>query len=269
MRRYADLVRAIAIDPIGIAAREAGIKSAVGSPIVVEGHLWGVVTATSTEGPLPPGTEARLASFTELIGTAIANAKCSAELAASRARIAAAAHEERRRVVRDLYGGAQHRLVQTVMTLKLAQQALDRGGDDAPDLLPAPVEATASFVVAEALTNMARHFSAGRAGVVARIDDGMLRVEVPDDGVGGAITDGTALVGLADRLALLDGGIRRRRPQGWRVATEACQSAGRRWAVRRARGRAAGTAAVSRAGGPAVRSGRRCGRSRRGRERSS
>ena len=64
-----------ATDPIGVAAREAGIKSAVGCPIVVEGHLWGVITATSNEGPLPPGTEARLASFTELVATAIANAK--------------------------------------------------------------------------------------------------------------------------------------------------------------------------------------------------
>ena len=51
-----------ATDPIGVTAREAGIKSAVGSPVVVKGHLWGVMTATSTEGPMPPGTEARLAS---------------------------------------------------------------------------------------------------------------------------------------------------------------------------------------------------------------
>ena len=44
-----------ATDPIGVAAREAGIKSAVGSPVVVKGHLWGVITATSTEGPLAAG----------------------------------------------------------------------------------------------------------------------------------------------------------------------------------------------------------------------
>ena len=69
-----------ATDPIGVAAREAGMKSAVGSPIVVEGHLWGVMTATSTEGPLPPDTEARLASFTELVATAIANAKSQGAL---------------------------------------------------------------------------------------------------------------------------------------------------------------------------------------------
>lgn len=64
-----------ATDPIGVAAREAGYQSAVGSPIVVEGNLWGLISATSTEGPLPPGTETRLASFTELVATAIANAK--------------------------------------------------------------------------------------------------------------------------------------------------------------------------------------------------
>jgi signal transduction histidine kinase len=70
-----------ATDPIGVAAREAGIKSAVGSPVVVEGHLWGVMTATSTEGPLPTDTEARLASFTELVATAIANAESGDALA--------------------------------------------------------------------------------------------------------------------------------------------------------------------------------------------
>jgi signal transduction histidine kinase len=82
------------------------------------------------------------------------------------------------------------------------------------DRLPAPVEATAYFVVAEALTNMAKHASAGHAEVVARIEDGMLRVEVHDDGVGGASPDGTGLVGLADRLAVLDGRLEIDSPPG-------------------------------------------------------
>jgi signal transduction histidine kinase len=64
-----------ATDPIGVSARETGVKSAVGSPIGVEGHLWGLVTAASTEWLMPPDTEARLASFTELVATAIANAE--------------------------------------------------------------------------------------------------------------------------------------------------------------------------------------------------
>jgi GAF domain-containing protein len=67
---------------VGAAAREAGYRSAVGTPITVEGHLWGVMSAASTEEqPLPADTEARLASFTELVATAIANAESRAGLA--------------------------------------------------------------------------------------------------------------------------------------------------------------------------------------------
>ena len=71
--------------------------------------------------------------------------------------------------------------------------------------LPAAVEATAYFVVAEALTNVAKHARAGRATVAARVEDDTLRVLVRDDGVGGARPDGSGLLGLADRLAVLDG----------------------------------------------------------------
>jgi signal transduction histidine kinase len=68
--------------PLGVAARELGVRSAVGTPIVVEGGLWGVVIAGSTlEELLPADTEARLGSFTELLATAIANADSRAGLA--------------------------------------------------------------------------------------------------------------------------------------------------------------------------------------------
>jgi signal transduction histidine kinase len=74
--------------------------------------------------------------------------------------------------------------------------------------LPTAVEATAYFVVAEALTNVAKHARAGHAEVMARIEDGTLAVEVRDDGVGGARPEGSGLIGLADRLAVLDGRLR-------------------------------------------------------------
>jgi signal transduction histidine kinase len=74
--------------------------------------------------------------------------------------------------------------------------------------LPAAVEATAYFVVAEALTNVAKHARAGRASVAARVVDGTVRVQVRDDGIGGARPDGSGLLGLADRLAVLDGRLR-------------------------------------------------------------
>ena len=71
--------------------------------------------------------------------------------------------------------------------------------------LPPAVEATAYFVAAEALTNVAKHARAGHAAVAAHVEDHTLRVLVRDDGVGGAQPDGSGLLGLADRIAALDG----------------------------------------------------------------
>jgi PAS domain S-box-containing protein len=249
--------------------RAERVRSSLASPIVVEGELWGAISTGLRERRVAAGMERRLADFTELVATAISNLQARAELAASRARIAAAADDERRRVVRDLHDGAQQRLVHTVITLKLAQQALANGTENGPLLvqeaiahaeqataevrelahgilpavlthgglpagidalasrapvrveidvpvgrLPAPIEATAYFVVAEALTNVAKHASAGHAEVVARIKNRVLRVEVRDDGVGGASPAGTGLVGLADRLAVFDGRLEVDSPPG-------------------------------------------------------
>src|SRR5580692_4816242 len=111
--------------PPGDLARKLGIRSAVGVPVSVEGRLWGVMAVTSTrEEPLPAGTEARLAGFTELVATAIAKAEAQAALAASRARIVATADAARRRIERDLHDGAQQRLVSLALQLRAAQAAL-------------------------------------------------------------------------------------------------------------------------------------------------
>jgi signal transduction histidine kinase len=62
--------------------RRAGIRSTVGTPIVVAGRIWGAMVVSTTEqDPLPPGTEARLADFTELLATAIENAESREALA--------------------------------------------------------------------------------------------------------------------------------------------------------------------------------------------
>ena len=71
--------------------------------------------------------------------------------------------------------------------------------------LSAAIESTAYLVVAEALTNVAKHAHARHAEVTARIEHGILTVHVKDDGVGGARADGGGLIGLVDRLAALDG----------------------------------------------------------------
>jgi len=103
-------------------ARQPGLRSAVAGPIVVEGRLWGVMAAGWTEsGRLSAEVEGRLAQFTELVATAIANADSRVELAASRARVVAAADETRRRIERDLHDGTQHRLVCLALDLRAAE----------------------------------------------------------------------------------------------------------------------------------------------------
>jgi PAS domain S-box-containing protein len=258
---YADATGAI-----GRTFSALGVRAGAGAPIIVDGRLWGVMGAAATE-PLPPDAESRIGEFTELVATAIANVEARSALTASRARIVAAADEERRRVVRDLHDGAQQRLVHTVIKLKMAQRALERDAGDAPSLvtealehaqratdelrelahgilpavltrgglragvealasrtpvtvrldvcadrLPAPIEAAAYLVVAEALTNVAKHAHAANAAVAARIEDETLRLEVRDDGVGGVRPEGSGLQGLADRLAALDGRLEFKSP---------------------------------------------------------
>jgi PAS domain S-box-containing protein len=114
-----------ATGPLASLARTSGIRSAAGAPIVVDGRLWGVMGATTSQpDPLPVGTESRLAKFTELVATAIANADGRAELTASRARIVAATDESRRRFERDLHDGVQQRLVSLGFELRAAEAAL-------------------------------------------------------------------------------------------------------------------------------------------------
>jgi len=112
------------------AAREMSWHSSVGAPVIVEGSLWGALAVVSTsDRPLPLDTEQRLAEFTELVATAIANAESRAELDASRARIVATADATRRRIERDLHDGAQQQLVSLALELRAAQAAAPELGE--------------------------------------------------------------------------------------------------------------------------------------------
>jgi signal transduction histidine kinase len=114
--------------PLGAGIRAAGLRSAIGTPIIVEGRLWGTISVASRrEQPLPADTEARLVSFTELVATAIANTDSRAQLMASRARIVAAADETRRRIERDLHDGIQQHLVSLLLDLRKVQQVVPPG----------------------------------------------------------------------------------------------------------------------------------------------
>jgi signal transduction histidine kinase len=98
----------------------------VGAPVVVDGEVWGALIAgTDQPAPLPARTEDRVASFAELIATAVANATAHDELLASRARIVTTAQETRRRLARDLHDGAQQQLVAALIALQLADQRFD------------------------------------------------------------------------------------------------------------------------------------------------
>jgi signal transduction histidine kinase len=241
----------------------AGVTAMVAVPVVVEGRIWGGLASTTSGNPPPAYTEDRLAQFAQLAAAAIANAENRAKLRASRARVVATADETRQRLQRDVHDGAQQRLVQTVLALKLGLDAATRG-EDPVDLvrealehaeratvelrdivqgilpaalsrgglragidslvgasavpvdvdliampherLPSEVEVTAYFVVAEALTNVAKHARAARAQVSVAREADVLVVEVGDDGVGGADPRrGSGLTGLLDRVDALDG----------------------------------------------------------------
>jgi signal transduction histidine kinase len=115
--------------PVGEAVRELGIRAAVGGPVSVEGRLWGSLGVES-RAALPPGTEARLARFTELAATAIANAEAQEALTASRARIVATADATRRRIERNLHDGAQQHLVCLALELRAAEATAPPGAGE-------------------------------------------------------------------------------------------------------------------------------------------
>jgi GAF domain-containing protein len=104
--------------------RRTGVRSAVASPIIVEGALWGAVILGSLDGSFPPETEQRLDEFTELVATGISNATARAEVLASRARIVAAGDEARRRIERNLHDGTQQRLISLGFAVRAAEADL-------------------------------------------------------------------------------------------------------------------------------------------------
>jgi PAS domain S-box-containing protein len=193
------------------------------------------------------------------------------DLAASRARIVAAADVERRRLERNLHDGAQQRLVTLSLSLRLALARLDDDPAAARKLLagaaeelsvaldelrelarglhpavlterglgPAveslayripvaveivempserlaePIEAAAYYLIAEALTNVAKYAQATTARVHLEDTGDAVVVEVSDDGVGGADAEmGTGIRGLADRVEALGGRLELTSPVG-------------------------------------------------------
>jgi signal transduction histidine kinase len=139
-------------------------------------------------------------------------------------RLIAEAHEEAQLAVKELRELARgiHPALLSDRGLGPALEALAArapipvevsGAPEAP-LEPA-IEAATYYVTAEALTNVAKYAEASCASVTLRVENGHLRLEVSDDGIGGAsLAHGTGLRGLRDRVDALDGELEVDSPRG-------------------------------------------------------
>jgi len=164
------------------------------------------------ERDLHDGAQQRLVALATMLGLAEARFKTDPDRAAE---LVARAREEAELAVKDLRDLARgiHPAVLSDLGLAAALDALAsrapipvavRGVPSEP--LPEPVEAAAYFVIAEALTNVAKYAHASECTVSLAVDDGRLQVEIRDDGVGGADPSaGSGLLGLRDRVEALDG----------------------------------------------------------------
>jgi signal transduction histidine kinase len=112
-------------------ARRIGARSRVGVPIIIDDQLWGAALVLNF-GPdlLPAAAEERIASFADLVMTAMSNAHARSELIASRARVVHAADDTRRRLERDLHDGIQQRLVSLVLKARTIEMMTPQPADD-------------------------------------------------------------------------------------------------------------------------------------------
>ena len=165
------------------------------------------------ERNLHDGAQQRLVSLS--LALRLAKAKLLKDPPGAEELLAAAADELNQALeeLRELARGI-HPAVLTDRGLEPALQALAQRStipveiETPPSRLPAQVEAAAYYVVSEALANVAKYAQASSVSIRITHVNGTVRVDVADDGIGGADpTRGTGLSGLADRIAALDGSL--------------------------------------------------------------
>jgi signal transduction histidine kinase len=173
------------------------------------------------ERDLHDGAQQRLVALATMLSLAEVRFKTDPERAAE---LVARARKEADLAVRELRDLAHgiHPAVLSDLGLRAALEALASRAPipvqiaDVPSApLPQAVEAAAYYVTAEALTNVAKYARASECVVCLTLDDGRLRLEVRDDGVGGADpSTGSGLLGLRDRVEALDGSFEVDSPLG-------------------------------------------------------
>jgi signal transduction histidine kinase len=163
------------------------------------------------EQRLHDGAERRLIAFAEMLTRARGDARDGG------GELLGAAAQELERALADVraLGRGLHPRTLTERGLRAAVGELAEGSPLAVEVkapserFPSSVEATAYFVCAEALANVGKYARASRVSCTLARGDGLLRVVVEDDGVGGAnVAAGTGLRGLADRVNALGGELR-------------------------------------------------------------
>jgi signal transduction histidine kinase len=209
--------------------RRAGMAARIGE---LETSRAGVVDAAETERrrierDLHDGAQQRLVSLAMELGRA--RAKFGSDPEAAEA-IVGQAHEQAKEALTEL-----RNLVRGVHPPVLSDRGLDAALSGLAALSPVPVtvrvdlakrpspavEAIAYFVVAEALTNVAKHAKASRALVTVSRSGDLLNVAISDDGIGGASLAGQGLSGLAARAAGIDGRLLVTSPDGGPTVIEA------------------------------------------------
>ncbi|MGW1490504.1 sensor histidine kinase [Streptomyces sp. NPDC002402] len=173
------------------------------------------------ERSLHDGTQNRIVSVTVLLGAArrmVARDPAGADELLERAQSAAEqALAELRTVARGILPPvlADRGLAGALAGLAANCAVPCRIDVEVPERCAASVEATAYFIVAEALTNIAKHSGAAHATVTARSGGGRLHLCVEDDGRGGADEDGgSGLTGIRRRIAAHDGNLSLASPPG-------------------------------------------------------
>jgi signal transduction histidine kinase len=229
------LTRVLAAEDAAVArwllgpGRRARLTARIGE---LETSRAGVVDAAETERrrlerDLHDGAQQRLVSLAMELGRA--RAKFASDPQAAEA-IVGQAHEQAKEALTEL-----RNLVRGVHPPVLSDRGLDAALSGLAALSPVPVtvrvdqaerppasvEAIAYFVVAEALTNVAKHAKASRVLVTVTRSGNLLNVAVSDDGIGGASVAGQGLSGLAARVAGIDGRLLVTSPDGGPTAIEA------------------------------------------------